>query len=297
MESIGSNVTPKWGLCVRSIMNLLRRGFYPPKYLSLTSVQKKSILIPDSLKYDKVFLLDEEEVKSNNIYLSSHEPKGIPGSPDSTWWIRDKSNLIGYVKYADKKGVVDEIGKHNGYESGIRPAIYVAGSEHIYTNLEEDIQSLLIAKTEDTVMIPTHENALPSTSETAVPTATSVPTPEPTKGPAEVTVRVTKMDVLPEDHNEYRFSPFIEFTFSVTNNTTKSIRGVQGTLDIQDIFGETIMPLGCDFTGQTIPPDGTVTYTDLGIDVNPFIDEHVKIMNTGLSDLKFEYEITKIVYN
>lgn len=113
----------------------------------------------------------------------------------------------------------------------------------------------------------------------------------------KVSVKVLGKENLPTNYDVGRYSPFIEFKFSVTNNTSKSIRGVQGTLDIQDLFGETIMRSSLDFTGQTIAAGGTATYSDLGIDVNEFMDEHVKLYNEEYKDLKFDYEVTAIVYD
>jgi len=55
--------------------------------------------------------------------------------------------------------------------------------------------------------------------------------------------------------------------------------------------------LQCDFTGQTIPAGSTTTFTDLGYDINEFMDEDVKCYNEDFSDLNFEYEVQKVVYS
>ena len=81
----------------------------------------------------------------------------------------------------------------------------------------------------------------------------------------------------------------MEFTFEVANKTDKQIKGVQGVLTICDLFGEEILSINCDFTGNSIAQNQSITVGDLGIDINQFMDSHIKLYNTDFSDLKFEY--------
>ena len=113
----------------------------------------------------------------------------------------------------------------------------------------------------------------------------------------KVTVNVTDKQNLDINYNAGRYSPRAEFVFEVYNNTSKDIKGVQGTLTIKDLFGVDIMSLGLDFTGQTIPANSSVVFDDLGFDINQFMDDHVKVYSTDLDDLNFEYEVTSIVYS
>lgn len=113
----------------------------------------------------------------------------------------------------------------------------------------------------------------------------------------KVTVNVTDKQSLDINYNAGRYSPRVEFVFEVHNNTSKDIKGVQGTLTIKDLFGVDIMSLGLDFTGQTIPADTSATFNDLGFDINRFMDDHVKVYSTNLEDLNFEYKVTSIVYS
>lgn len=94
-----------------------------------------------------------------------------------------------------------------------------------------------------------------------------------------------------------RFSEqYANFVFSVTNHTDKEIKGVQGTANFKDIFGVLILPLNCDFTGTTIEVGETVQIDDLSLDCNQFMDDHMKLYNTALEDLTFEYEVHTIVF-
>lgn len=112
----------------------------------------------------------------------------------------------------------------------------------------------------------------------------------------DVTVLVTDKINIPENPDEWRFSDSVTFKFSVKNNTDKDIQGVQGILTIKDLFGVNISKVKCDFTGQTIKAGQTVVVDNLGIEINPFIDSEVKIYNTDYRDLKFSYEVSKIVF-
>ena len=112
----------------------------------------------------------------------------------------------------------------------------------------------------------------------------------------KVTVSVNDKQNLDINYNVGRFSPRVEFVFEVYNNTSKDIKGVQGTFTIKDLFGVDIMSLGLDFTGQTIPANSSAAFDTLGFDVNQFMDDHLKVYTTNLDDLQFEYEVTSIVY-
>lgn len=113
----------------------------------------------------------------------------------------------------------------------------------------------------------------------------------------EVDVIVTNKSNLPKDTNAGRFSDRVEFAFDVRNRTDRVMKGVQGNLKVCDLFGEEILTINCDFVGNSIPANASITVNDLGMDVNPFVNEHVKFYNTDFSDLKFEYKVTNIVYD
>jgi len=92
------------------------------------------------------------------------------------------------------------------------------------------------------------------------------------------------------------YDDYVKFIFSITNNTEKSIKGVQGVASFKDLFGVDILLLNADFTGITIKPGETVIVDDLSLDANPYIDDHMKLYNTAYDDLNFEYEVTAIVF-
>ena len=111
-----------------------------------------------------------------------------------------------------------------------------------------------------------------------------------------VTVRLTSKGKLPMNYDAWRFSDYVTFVFSITNNSEKDIKGVEGTALFNDIFGKEIITIGCDFTGHTIKSGETITISDLSLEVNQFIDSNTKLYNTDYSDLQFEYEVKSVVF-
>ena len=90
-------------------------------------------------------------------------------------------------------------------------------------------------------------------------------------------VTVTDKRNIPEDINNGRFSDRVEFTFNLENQTDKPVKGVEGILHIQDLFGKDILSVNCDFTGQTILVNASISINDLGININPFMNSHSKL--------------------
>lgn len=112
----------------------------------------------------------------------------------------------------------------------------------------------------------------------------------------DVIVEVTGKTSKPADINNWEYEDWVGFTLSVSNNTDKVIKGIQGTLEINDIFGEKIMRLNADLLGITINQGETVVIDDMGYGVNPFINEDVLIYELEYEDLKFNYIIKKIAF-
>ena len=110
-------------------------------------------------------------------------------------------------------------------------------------------------------------------------------------------VAVVDKKNIPEDIYNGQFSPRVQFVIEVSNNSDKEIKGVSGVLTIKDLFGKDILSSTCDFTGQPIAVGSTVTFSDLGMDINEFMDDHTKLYNENYSDLIFEYKVESVVYS
>jgi regulator of replication initiation timing len=108
----------------------------------------------------------------------------------------------------------------------------------------------------------------------------------------DVTVGLIEKSETIGKYNDY----YITMVFSITNYTDKAIKGVQGVAKFKDLFGVEIISVGCDFTGNTIESMETITVDDLSFDCNKFMDDHMKLYNSDLDDLQFEYTVTSIVF-
>ena len=161
-----------------------------------------------------------------------------------------------------------------------------------HTDIEQGQSSEGI--TTDTIDNNTEETT--QKEEIIVETVPETTTAAPVNIQNKVTVKVTEKKNVPKDIYSGRYSDFISLTVQATNNTQSSIRGVQGVLHVDDLFGENILSINWDLTGETIYSGQTVTYSGYGLDVNEFMDKHMKFYNTDFSDLQFRYEISKIVY-
>jgi len=112
----------------------------------------------------------------------------------------------------------------------------------------------------------------------------------------DVEVKVIDIEKIPEDTNNWRFNSRVEFSIDIQNNTNKEIKGIQGVLDIQDMFGISIMKLNCDLTDNNIKPGEKVNNSTLGFDINEFMNNHVKVYTTDFENLVFVYTPSKIMF-
>jgi len=108
----------------------------------------------------------------------------------------------------------------------------------------------------------------------------------------DVTVELSGKSTLTGDYSQ----DYVTTVFSITNNTDKSIKGVQGVAMFKDLFGVDIISIIADFTGITIEPGETKIVDDLYFDCNQFIDKQMQFYNTAYDDLNFEYAVKSIVF-
>ncbi len=112
----------------------------------------------------------------------------------------------------------------------------------------------------------------------------------------DVTISFVDKVNTPKNTEAWVFSSYSTFHISITNNTDKEIKGIQGVVDIQDMFGVSIMKSQCDLTGFTIKSGETIVNTDLSLEINEFMDTHTKVYNTDFEDLKFVYDVQTIMF-
>lgn len=130
-----------------------------------------------------------------------------------------------------------------------------------------------------------------ATAEAPVPTTAT--TPEPTENPfRDISLQVTGKNIVQQSYSE-----FIELPYQIVNNSSKTIRGIEGIMHIKDMFGKTILDVQWDYTDESIPAGESVTITGTGLDYNQFMTEHMKIYSTPYENLVFEYEIQTVLFD
>lgn len=130
-----------------------------------------------------------------------------------------------------------------------------------------------------------------ATAEAPVPTTAT--TPEPTENPfQDISLQATGKNIVQQSYSE-----FIELPYQIVNNSSKTIRGIEGIMHIKDMFGKTILDVQWDYTDESIPAGESVTITGTGLDYNQFMTEHMKIYSTPYENLVFEYEIQTVLFD
>ena len=130
-----------------------------------------------------------------------------------------------------------------------------------------------------------------ATAEAPVPTTAT--TPEPTENPfQDISLQVTGKNIVQQSYSE-----FIALPYQIVNNSSKTIRGIEGIMHIKDMFGKTILDVQWDYTDESIPAGESVTITGTGLDYNQFMTEHMKIYSTPYENLVFEYEIQTVLFD
>lgn len=113
---------------------------------------------------------------------------------------------------------------------------------------------------------------------------------------SDVTVKVSDLKKIAKDSSNWVFSNRVEFSIDIQNNTDKEIQGIQGKMDIQDMFGKSIVKVNCDLTEHRIKPGEMANNSNLGFDINDFMDDHVKVYTTDFENLIFVYTPSKILF-
>jgi hypothetical protein len=103
-------------------------------------------------------------------------------------------------------------------------------------------------------------------------------------------VLVNKKDVMREYGRR-----FVNLEIAFENKSDKDIAGVKGVLKITDIFGDKIVNLRwSNDTG--IKAKQTMVERGSGMDINQFMDEHMKLWNTDYDKLKSTFEVSTILF-
>ncbi len=88
---------------------------------------------------------------------------------------------------------------------------------------------------------------------------------------------------------------WVSLEIAFDNKSDKDIRGIKGVLKLTDIFDDKIMHINWSFD-QGIPAKRSVVERGSGVDINQFMDPHMKLWNTDFDKLKSSFEINTIIF-
>ena len=96
------------------------------------------------------------------------------------------------------------------------------------------------------------------------------------------------------DRGEYD-QRFVTFDIAFENKGENDIAGVKGKLKIMDMFGDKVLNLNWAFD-QGVTSHKTYVEKGSGLKINQFMDDHMKLWNADYEKLKFQFDVSKIVF-
>ena len=114
---------------------------------------------------------------------------------------------------------------------------------------------------------------------------------EPVEGEGIIEVKLLRKQFTEQDYQEYIFFDF-EYTAS---GLDRPVRAIKGVMQIQDLFGETKLPIGWTID-EPLSPGSRHVEKGKGFEYNQFRSEHSWVRSTDLEDMKAVYRVTSIIY-
>lgn len=87
----------------------------------------------------------------------------------------------------------------------------------------------------------------------------------------------------------------VVFSVAYQNNSNKPLRALNGVLIVTSLLGNPIMKIKWETT-HTIASGDRWVESDNGVSINQFIPNQVKLWESKYEDLKFTFNVTKILY-
>lgn len=112
----------------------------------------------------------------------------------------------------------------------------------------------------------------------------------------EVLVEIVNKINKPKDVDNWILDDRVNFHISITNNTKKDIREIQGVLDVKNMSGVSILRDDIDLTGNIIKSGETFINKDTSIKINEYKNEDLRLYRADHDDLSYTYRINKIIY-
>jgi hypothetical protein len=102
------------------------------------------------------------------------------------------------------------------------------------------------------------------------------------------------MSIEKKGFSTQSFNSANTFTFKFTNNSEKDIEGVQGLINLMDLFGNSIKQVRITYD-EGIKVGESKLYS-ASVDYNQFMEEDIKLKSVELPKLKYEWDVNTIIY-
>lgn len=118
-------------------------------------------------------------------------------------------------------------------------------------------------------------------------------------GPKERPLKDTiiKVRLTNKQFHEYKYDKSIFFDGEyIAEGLDKPTRSIKGVFSVQDLFGETKVPIKWTIT-QPMAPGQSVSFSGKGIDYNQFTNSHQWLRSTLMSDMQVVFSVESIIYD
>ena len=88
---------------------------------------------------------------------------------------------------------------------------------------------------------------------------------------------------------------FVYLHIAYENKTDKDIQGVKGVLHINDLFGDKIVNVRWSYD-RGVAANKRAVETGSGLELNRFMDAHMKLWNTDFDKIKSNFEVQTIIF-
>jgi len=107
---------------------------------------------------------------------------------------------------------------------------------------------------------------------------------------------IISVKLLDKRFSELEYEEYIFFDIELkATGLDKPARAIKGSLNLQDLFGETKLRIGWTIDNP-INPGGKAIEKGTGFEYNQFIDSHKWARSTRLQDMKATFTVKSIIY-
>ncbi|WP_433709019.1 hypothetical protein [Paenibacillus illinoisensis] len=110
-----------------------------------------------------------------------------------------------------------------------------------------------------------------------------------------ITVGLIKKSVTYADSDKWIFSDIINMTLDLNNTSDKVVKGFQGVITFEDMFGNEIKSLNVKYDNPI--EAGSSTSYDGSFEVNQFMDEDNELRDTPLEKITVDFKMDQIIFD